>query len=552
MRGSRTSSQTLASNNTNIIFDQVDSSYSSDIALDTSTGIITLGANRTYRLYATIPNFAGTRPAFSWYNRSSSGLIGSIITGYANNDAAANGTMGGISEAIVTTSSSSVQLDYRIIQGASTTVGGSVDFPTAGSYPWFDIEVIAGNAPALVGSTGPTGLGVTGPTGPTGVTGATGIGATGATGPTGVTGATGIGVTGPTGPAVTGPTGPTGAAGAAGAGGTTGPTGPTGHFGASSDRYVSFTRTTDSTASSASYDAFISATGTNNVAASGISFNATNGRFTISDAGTYAVEVLLITLAVNNSDSTNFIITKNGTPVWSYNMVVYSVVSPAPMPLLVYQTVNAGDYFNFLVDGTGNITTKAGSTVNITRLSVGPTGFTGQTGPTGVTGGTGPTGFTGPTGLGATGSTGPTGITGPTGSAATLYLLEAYSNASYTLPGGYTNDTCRYNNVSITNNLPSGWFNTSTYTFTPLKSGYWQITAAYDVYRNSEASLIISKNGTSVALAGSINAVIQQITRIIYLNGSTDAITISNIGGNSNARSQDSSRAWFQARWIGE
>jgi hypothetical protein len=154
--------------------------------------------------------------------------------------------------------------------------------------------------------------------------------------------------------------------------------------------------------------------------------------------------VLLIAQAVNSQDSTNFLIQKNGATVWSYNMIVYSVVSPAPMPLLIYQTVNAGDYFNFFIDGTGNITIKGGSTVNITRLSVGPTGATGlgSTGPTGATGLTGPTGFTGPTGstgsmgssgaLGATGATGATGPSGPTFSGGTLtspLYLNQFSEA---------------------------------------------------------------------------------------------------------------------------
>jgi hypothetical protein len=243
----------------------------------------------------------------------------------------------------------------------------------------------------LQGATGPTGLGATGATGPAGAAGA--VGATGATGPTG---AGGTGATGPTGASgAAGTTGPTGPTGAGGAGGVTGATGPTGHFGASSDRYISVTRTNNSAGSAASYDTFLGATGFNNVTASGITFTPANGRFTITDPGTYAFEVLLIATAVNNQDLTTFTIQKNGVSVWSYNMIVYSVVSPAPMPLLIYQTVNAGDYFNFLIDAGGVITVNAGSTVNITRLSVGPTGPTGFTGPTGLTGSTGPTGTVG-------------------------------------------------------------------------------------------------------------------------------------------------------------
>ena len=158
MRGSRTSSQSCTVNPTTIIFNQVDASYSTDISLDTSTGIITLGSNRIYRLIAQIPNFAGSRPAFTWYNRTTSSSIGSIITGYGSNDAASFGSMGGISEAIINTSSGSVQVDYRMIQGATTTVGGNNDFPTSGSYAWFDIQVVAGNAPALIGNQGFQGL----------------------------------------------------------------------------------------------------------------------------------------------------------------------------------------------------------------------------------------------------------------------------------------------------------------------------------------------------------------------------------------------------------
>ena len=141
------------------------------------------------------------------------------------------------------------------------------------------------------------------------------------------------------------------------------------------------------------------------------------------------------------------------------------------------------------------------------------------------------------------------------GTAVTLdrvYLLEAYANVTYTLPGSFTEDPCRYSVVSANVNVSSAWFNTSTYTFTPQKAGYWEITASYDVYRNTEASMAIKKNGSTVAAAGSFNAVAQQITKIIYLNGSTDYINIVNMGGAALSRGQSDTRSWFQARWIGE
>jgi hypothetical protein len=102
--------------------------------------------------------------------------------------------------------------------------------------------------------------------------------------------------------------------------------------------------------------------------------------------------------------------------------------------------------------------------------------------------------------------------------------------------------------VNNTVNVSSSWFNTSTYTFTPQKAGYWEITAAYDVYRNSEAAMAIKKNN-GIVVTG---AVAQQVTKIVYLNGSTDFINIVNVGGASNSRSQYEGRSWFQARWVGE
>jgi hypothetical protein len=135
----------------------------------------------------------------------------------------------------------------------------------------------------------------------------------------------------------------------------------------------------------------------------------------------------------------------------------------------------------------------------------------------------------------------------------TLYLLEATTeDITYNLPGSFTEDPCRYSIVSNSVNVSSSWFNTSNYTFTPQKVGYWEITASYDVYRNTEASMSIKKNNVIVAAAGSFNSVAQTITKIVYLNGSTDFINIVNVGGASNSRSQFASRSWFQARWVGE
>jgi hypothetical protein len=136
----------------------------------------------------------------------------------------------------------------------------------------------------------------------------------------------------------------------------------------------------------------------------------------------------------------------------------------------------------------------------------------------------------------------------------TLYLIEAYANDTYTLPGSFTEDPCRYSVVNNTVNVSSSWFNTSTYTFTPQKAGYWEITAAYDVYRlnNVESAMAIKKNNGIVVTTGAFGAVAQQVIKIVYLNGSTDFINVVNVGGAANSRPQYEGRSWFQARWVGE
>ena len=78
-------------------------------------------------------------------------------------------------------------------------------------------------------------------------------------------------------------------------------------------------------------------------------------------------------------------------------------------------------------------------------------------------------------------------------------------------------------------------------------------SATYDIYRGSsaESDLVIQKNGTSVATMGSIGMINGLITKVVYLNGSTDSVQIINIGSAVNSRSQDQSKSWFQARLVG-
>ena len=150
LRGSRTAVQSSIAVGGIVSFSAVDNTSGQDISLNTSNGKITLAPGNTYRLIAAVPNFTGSRPAFMWYNETSSSYIGSATNGYSPTDGASGaGAFGGIAEVIITPSVSTV-LSFRLLSSLSSgtiTVGGLVDFSTTGSYPWFEAQLISGNAP---------------------------------------------------------------------------------------------------------------------------------------------------------------------------------------------------------------------------------------------------------------------------------------------------------------------------------------------------------------------------------------------------------------------
>jgi hypothetical protein len=149
LRGSRTATQSVAVNGV-VIFTAVDNSSGGSISLNTTTGKITLAPGNTYRLRGAVPNFSGgQRPAFIWYNETTSSNIGSASHTYNTGDAAAYGAFGVPSEVIITPNVTTV-VYFKLLSSLSSgsvTVGGNGDFSTTGSYPWFDAEVISGNAP---------------------------------------------------------------------------------------------------------------------------------------------------------------------------------------------------------------------------------------------------------------------------------------------------------------------------------------------------------------------------------------------------------------------
>ncbi len=98
MRGSRTGTQTIAVGGV-VIFSSIDNSAGNDISLNSSNGKITLAAGNTYRIRGAVPNFSGgQRPAFIWYNETTSSNIGSATFAYNSGDAASLGAFGSTAE----------------------------------------------------------------------------------------------------------------------------------------------------------------------------------------------------------------------------------------------------------------------------------------------------------------------------------------------------------------------------------------------------------------------------------------------------------------------
>ena len=149
LRGSRIATQTIAVGGV-VAFTNIDNSSGNDISLNTSTGKITLAPGNTYRLRGAVPNFSGgQRPAFIWYNETTSSNIGSGSFAYNPGDAASLGAFGTTAELVITPNVTTV-VSFRLLSSlgsGSVIAGGNGDFTTTGSYPWFDVQVISGNAP---------------------------------------------------------------------------------------------------------------------------------------------------------------------------------------------------------------------------------------------------------------------------------------------------------------------------------------------------------------------------------------------------------------------
>ena len=155
LRGSASAGQTTnLTVGSSVVFNQVDATSGSDISLNTTTSVITLAANRTYRLVGSVPNVQGSgiRISVQWSNITSGSLGGSIQSYYSPTNGASYAASGSEAEYIFTPSVTTTVAFTIVTNGGVTQLGGNTDFSLNGSYPWFEVEVIGSWAPYIAPS----------------------------------------------------------------------------------------------------------------------------------------------------------------------------------------------------------------------------------------------------------------------------------------------------------------------------------------------------------------------------------------------------------------
>ena len=148
-KGYKNNSQSISSFSSNVavVFNATESSFGSDVSLNTSTGVITLSANKTYRIRGTVGHVS-VNPGvgyllYQWYNITNSQYIGNEkLVRYSSSGGVSDGT-DGITEVIITltgTTQISLNIRDRDAEGDNILISNQTN-----GYSWFDIEVIGGN-----------------------------------------------------------------------------------------------------------------------------------------------------------------------------------------------------------------------------------------------------------------------------------------------------------------------------------------------------------------------------------------------------------------------
>jgi hypothetical protein len=124
-------------------------------------------------------------------------------------------------------------------------------------------------------------------------------------------------------------------------------------------------------------------------------------------------------------------------------------------------------------------------------------------------------------------------------------------NATASYAGNWTQYITNYTTAESNAN---NWYNTANGNFTPQVAGWYRITASIDAYNsNNQAGISINRNGGIgfvVATTQNIGFIINQVSKLIYFNGTTDYVNISVYTQSASTRTQNSSNAFFQAEYV--
>lgn len=148
----RTTTQTGLTTNSVIICNVSESAFGSDIAVDTSTGNVTLTAGRTYRLRGQVGHVLNngnpSAMSYQWFNVTGNAFVGQPATAVACAGNPYDGFNMGTAEYVFTPGVSTV-VQFRVTNATNSSSIGS-DTGT-GTFqvgaPFIDVEVIGGQAP---------------------------------------------------------------------------------------------------------------------------------------------------------------------------------------------------------------------------------------------------------------------------------------------------------------------------------------------------------------------------------------------------------------------
>jgi hypothetical protein len=138
--------------------------------------------------------------------------------------------------------------------------------------------------------------------------------------------------------------------------------------------FISVRYTTSNTAQTGAHDMFDTTNygGVTYVNASnGITYDATNGRFTMPEKGTYAIHLVPYFIhSVTGILTTYRFARTSGTTIWSASATVHSSVDPHALPAMFFRELEGDEWIRCEIDSatTNTLQTVWGSTMNIWKL----------------------------------------------------------------------------------------------------------------------------------------------------------------------------------------